>query len=571
MADKKFDGFTHKPSLVGTDYLVGYIPTDNIRFQVNDLETYFNGIYTLSHVLSNDNKTGGFDITSDDGNSVLSVLDGYSSLSAGTTDPSTLYITNYRAQLGNSIGMISVSNIPILSANYIQISTSQNTIKHDTKNLFDAPLNEIDGNFLINSALGNVCYVNDSMIGWEFNNGQPGEVSSNNSRTRVMHDTLVEILAPTISLSGTDLKYNGLNIATENYVDNLVAGLKFKKDVIVASPTNINISAAPSTIDGVTPPTGGRVLLFNQTTQTQNGCYNFNGFGHPLTRSSDSNAADELISATYPVRQGTYQDTWYTVTNDTITIGTTNITFSQVAGSGTYTVGSYLKLTGNVFDIDFTTFSTTQISEGTNLYFTDTRAQNAVVASSITDGDTTHSPSGDVVFDALALKLSASNNLSDIANALTARNNLKQWDLFLTAGNQNTTSNVASNITGLVTPTLTANKRYKVSGKILITCNSMGGVKFQVTTPSGTTLSVGFSGNTSSNTAFLSTGVAVSATLMPTALCTNASFGTYVDVTGEISIGATAGTIQFGFASGTNTQTSTVYQLGTHLTVTQID
>lgn len=50
------------------------------------------------------------------------------------------------------------------------------------------------------------------------------------------------------------------------------------------------------------------------------------------------------------------------------------------------------------------TTTTTSLPEGINLYFTDTRARTAVITSSITNGDTTHSPSGDAVFDALALK-----------------------------------------------------------------------------------------------------------------------------------------------------------------------
>jgi hypothetical protein len=53
--------------------------------------------------------------------------------------------------------------------------------------------------------------------------------------------------------------------------------------------------------------------------------------------------------------------------------------------------------------------TTTDLTEGTNLYFTAPRAQAAVVVSGITDGDTTHSPSGDAVFDALALKADASD------------------------------------------------------------------------------------------------------------------------------------------------------------------
>ena len=47
-----------------------------------------------------------------------------------------------------------------------------------------------------------------------------------------------------------------------------------------------------------------------------------------------------------------------------------------------------------------------------------------VITQSITNGDTTHAPSGDAVFDALALKLAIANNLSDLASAATARVNL---------------------------------------------------------------------------------------------------------------------------------------------------
>lgn len=63
--------------------------------------------------------------------------------------------------------------------------------------------------------------------------------------------------------------------------------------------------------------------------------------------------------------------------------------------------------------------STDELPEGVvNLYFTDARAQAAVVTASISDGDTTHSPSGDAVFDALALKQPLDATLTGIA-ALT--------------------------------------------------------------------------------------------------------------------------------------------------------
>jgi hypothetical protein len=71
-----------------------------------------------------------------------------------------------------------------------------------------------------------------------------------------------------------------------------------------------------------------------------------------MTRATDGDAGSELVSATFPIREGTANaDTWWTVTNDTITIGTTVLTFSQTAGAGTYTNGSGLTLTGNSFSI----------------------------------------------------------------------------------------------------------------------------------------------------------------------------------------------------------------------------
>ena len=48
--------------------------------------------------------------------------------------------------------------------------------------------------------------------------------------------------------------------------------------------------------------------------------------------------------------------------------------------------------------------STTDLAEGTNLYFTDARARTAAVADAIADGVTNIAPSQNAVFDALALK-----------------------------------------------------------------------------------------------------------------------------------------------------------------------
>lgn len=146
--------------------------------------------------------------------------------------------------------------------------------------------------------------------------------------------------------------------AAKTYADNLKAGLKFKVDCVVASTANVNIASAPASIDAVTLTSGDRVLLKNQTTGSQNGSYVFNGTGNAMTRTTDGDSSAELISATFPIREGTAnQDTWWTITNDTITLGTTAIVFSQTGGAGTYVAGSGLLLTGNSFAVVGVTFA----------------------------------------------------------------------------------------------------------------------------------------------------------------------------------------------------------------------
>lgn len=89
------------------------------------------------------------------------------------------------------------------------------------------------------------------------------------------------------------------------------------------------------------------------------------------------------------------------------------------SGSQSYGVGDWVMYNGSIWQHSPATdavtsvngqtgavsLTTTNISEGTNLYFTDTRARTAAVADSITDGVTNIAPSQNAVFDALALKL----------------------------------------------------------------------------------------------------------------------------------------------------------------------
>lgn len=71
------------------------------------------------------------------------------------------------------------------------------------------------------------------------------------------------------------------------------------------------------------------------------------------------------------------------------------------------------------------TRSTSDLPEGTNKYYTAAQARTDLITASITDSDTTHAPSGDAVFDALALKQPLDSQLTDLAALSYASNALK--------------------------------------------------------------------------------------------------------------------------------------------------
>lgn len=142
------------------------------------------------------------------------------------------------------------------------------------------------------------------------------------------------------------------------------------------------------------------------------------------------------------------------------------------------------------------------------------------------------------------------------------------YTAYITVGNITTTSNVASDITGLAI-SLEANKRYRVYGVIRLGCNNTGGVNFAATIPTASTMNLSIFGFTTSVTAFIFRLLSVSGTLGGAYNTINSPAG-FLYVLGEVATGANAGNLQMQFASGVNTQTSTIFQLGTWLNATEL-
>ena len=247
------------------------------------------------------------------------------------------------------------------------------------------------------------------------------------------------------TMTGT-LTLNGapsanLEAATKQYVDNLTAAaIHFHDPVRVEKEGNLNATynngtagvgatltnagtQAALVIDGVTLNTSDRVLVYEQTDQTQNGIYTVTNTGSAstnwvLTRATDAdsyepNDNDGLDGGSYfYVQEGDAGAGEAYVCNNigTITFGTTNITFVQFSSSLVYTAGSGIDISSS------RVISTSGVPTNADL-----TALSATMATSIDNSNTLIAATS----AALATSISNTNtNVTTNINAITSINSI---------------------------------------------------------------------------------------------------------------------------------------------------
>lgn len=247
-----------------------------------------------------------------------------------------------------------------------------------------ATLSSVDGTGNVSAAL-TLATVNSNVGSFtKFTVNAKGLITAASQASRS------DLSAPTGDISNGGFKITNVaeptlstDAATKNYVDSVAQGLDVKASVRAATTANITLSGA-QTIDGVSIVAGDRVLVKNQSTASANGIYV--AAAGAWARSSDADAWQELVSAFVFVETGTTNaDTGWVCTIDPGgTLGSTAVTFSQFSGSGTYTAGTGLTLTGTVFSITNTAVTAGSYGSASNTLVATVNAQGQLTALSAT-------------------------------------------------------------------------------------------------------------------------------------------------------------------------------------------
>ena len=156
---------------------------------------------------------------------------------------------------------------------------------------------------------------------------------------------------------------DGNDAVNKSYADALVSGLDVKNSVRVISKSNITLSGT-QTIDGVAVVADERVLVAGQTDAKTNGIYDVVD-GGAWTRSADANTTAEVNSGMFVfVEEGaTWANSGFILVNpEPITLGTSDLNFTQFSAAGQSIAGDGLTKTGDAINVNLATTGGLEIS-----------------------------------------------------------------------------------------------------------------------------------------------------------------------------------------------------------------
>lgn len=317
-----------------------------------------------------------------------------------TEGATNLYFTTERAQdavggsVGNGVSYNDTSgaiSVNLGSLGGLEFNTGAVVVDRDvTDTWYDAAgaastvagnLSTHESDTTTHGTTGNIVGTSDSQT---LTNKTLGSGSILSANLDADSHKIVNLLAPT---ADTDA-------ANKKYVDDRVSGLTWKASAHLLATSDVALTgtSASLAIDGHTALDSGdngyRILLTNQTTDTENGIYVYSdaGSGYTLTRATDADAYAELVNATIFIAEGTlYGKTSWTQANGYIT-SFAGQDWVQFNGAQTYNAGAGLVLDGNTINIGGTSDRITVNSDTIDIASTYVGQTSIVTLGNVTTG-----------------------------------------------------------------------------------------------------------------------------------------------------------------------------------------
>lgn len=249
------------------------------------------------------------------------------------------------------------------------------------------------------------------------------ELSAHNSDTTNVHG--IANTAHLVTVSGATFTGNidvpaptlSTHAANKQYVDEIAAGINFHPAVVTATIGNITLSGT-QTVDGVALSVGDRVLVKNQTNQTENGIYVVASGAWTRALDADNNPSGELNTGDFVFVLGGTNNAGYGYVLSTvspITIGTSNIVYVPFSASRTLVAGNGLSElipgelsvdTSVIATVDDPTFTGT-VTMPNNSITTDMINTSAVTTAKIADLNVTEGKIQDLAVSTAKIAASA--------------------------------------------------------------------------------------------------------------------------------------------------------------------
>ena len=254
---------------------------------------------------------------------------------------------------GVSKAMVGLGNVDNTSDNDKPVSTAQQTALN-----LKAPLESP-------TFTGTVSGVTKSMVGLANVDNTSDANKPVSSAQQTALNLKANLAEPTFSgnvVLGNSTPTLSLHAASKAYVDSMALGILVKDPVRAGTIGAITLSGTQS-VDGVSLTIGDRVLVKNQVDATTNGIYAVAAGAWTRTTDADNTPSgdnSEVRNGMFVlIQEGSLADTQWTLsTTGSITLGVTDLTFTQFSSQATYSAGTGLTLTGSEFAIDSTVLTT---------------------------------------------------------------------------------------------------------------------------------------------------------------------------------------------------------------------